>query len=327
MVLTFKWWMYFIPSAWFAAPFSLLLENKATDHNYLVFLSLIGLVVPILLLIIYFKIVIKYFEKNLDKLNKITAKKGKTVEQRALIHKKIITPMISNRLENIFCRFSQKMISSERSIRLRLYPSLALSIFMPLIMLGNFLFVGNGGVNRAPAAISQGAYYLVIYINVFMLSFTPITITSSENYKGAWIYKVLPIELPGVILKGALQGLILKYLVPIYLIVSIIFAIPYGVRLIPQLILILANLLLLIILQFKVSAKELPFAKKFQTGQGRLGLVLGSLAFCGISAVVQYALRDIGLWWFIYLIAVLIVSVFLWRTSGRITWKEVWREF
>ncbi|AFM42281.1 hypothetical protein Desaci_3387 [Desulfosporosinus acidiphilus SJ4] len=325
-VLRFEWWMYLLPSAWFAAPFSLLLEKGVEVQSYLVYLSLTGLIVPILLLVIYFKIVIKYFEKNLGKLNKVAVKKGKGLERRALIFNKIIRLIVPNRLEYIFCRFSQKMIASERSIRLRLYPSLALSIFMPLIMLGNFIYSGNGADNQAPTDISQGSYYLIIYITVFMLSFTPLAINSSEYYKGAWIYKVLPIEFPGVIIKGALKGLILKYFVPVYLIMSLIFAVPYGVRLIPQLVLILSNMLLLIILLFKLSPKELPFAKKFQTGESRVGLVFGSIALCGIFAALQYALSAEGLWWFLYLITAMIVSVYLWRTSGRISWEDVWRD-
>jgi len=62
MVLAFKWWMYLLPSAWFAAPFSFILENRV--ENYFIYLSLIAVLVPILLMIIYFGVVIKYFEKT-----------------------------------------------------------------------------------------------------------------------------------------------------------------------------------------------------------------------------------------------------------------------
>ncbi|MCB8814318.1 hypothetical protein [Desulfosporosinus shakirovi] len=100
----FKWWMYLLPSAWFAAPFSLILENRAENH--FLYLSLIGVIVPMLLLIIYFGAVIKYFEKNLYKLDKVTAKKRRTVEKRAILYQKLISPFIPNNLENVFCRFT-----------------------------------------------------------------------------------------------------------------------------------------------------------------------------------------------------------------------------
>ncbi|MDR3539751.1 MAG: hypothetical protein P4L69_02110 [Desulfosporosinus sp.] len=322
LVVSFKWWMYLLPSAWFAAPFSLILENRM-ENNYL-YLSVIGLLGPILLLMIYFGVIIKYFEKNLYKLDNVTSKKRKTTEKRAIIFKKIISPIVRNKYENIFCRFSQNMISSERGIRLRLYPSLAMATFMPIIMMANFLLIGINSVNSVLTNMSQGAYYLWLYLSVFMLAVTPFTLTSSENYKGAWIYKALPIELPGVILMGTLKGFILRYLIPVFLLVSIFFAVPYGAWLIPHLILIFSNLLLLIILLFKLSPKELPFSKKFQTGENnRLELVFASLAFCGISAVAHYALRDFGVGLLIYIIVVLSVTTFLWKTSAKINWKDV----
>ena len=322
MVLTFKWWMYLLPSAWFAAPFSLILENRV--ETQFIYLSFIGVLAPILLLIMYFRVIIKYFEKNLRKLDNVTAKKGQTAEKRAMINQRIISLIIPNKYENIFCRFSQNMISSERSIRLRLYPSLAMASFVLIIMAVNILFIGINSVNEALTELTQGAYYLFIYISVFALSLTPTTITASENYKGAWIYKALPIESPGVILMGALKGLILKYLVPVYLFVSILFVVPYGARIIPHLILIFSNMLLLIILLFKLSEKELPFSRKFQSGQnGRLGIALGALAFCGISAAVHYGLKDSVMGLSVYTLLVLLVAFFLWKTNAKIKWKDI----
>ncbi|ODA41043.1 hypothetical protein [Desulfosporosinus sp. BG] len=261
MVLTFKWWMYLLPSAWFAAPFSWILENSA--ENYFIYLSFLGAIVPILLLILYFGVVTKYFERNLHKLDTVTAKKRKNVERRAIIYKKMISAIIPNKLENVVCRFSQNMISSERSIRLRLYPNLGLATFLPILIMVNTL-IGNNSLHEVLTDISQGAYYLFMYLTVSMLASTTMTINSSENYKGAWIYKALPIELPGVILMGALKGFILKYVIPVYLFVSLFFAVPYGARIIPHLILIFLNMLLLIILLFKLSLNELPFGKSFK---------------------------------------------------------------
>jgi len=319
-VLAFKWWMYLIPSAWFAAPFSLFLEDKL--ENYLIYLSVLGVVAPILLLIVYFKLILRYFEKNIYKLDNVTAKKRKNVEERSVTYKKLISFLVPNKLENVFCRFSQAMISSERSLKLRLYPSLGFATFFPMIMLANS-FTGTD-LTQALTEIPQGSYYLIIYSTVAMLSLNVLTINTSENYKGAWIYKVLPIEFPGVILIGALKGLILKYLIPVYLFVSILFAIPYGARLIPHLILIFSNMLLLMILIFRLSLKELPFGKEFKVGENsNLWLVIGSFTLCGMSAALHYALKDFGIGLCIYIGAVLFAAAVLWKTSAKITWKDV----
>lgn len=151
-------------------------------------------------------------------------------------------------------------------------------------------FIVNKSLNEALIDISQGAYYLFIYLSVSMLASTVMTINSSENYKGAWIYRTLPIELPGVMLTGALKGFILKYLIPVYLFVSLIFAIPYGIRLIPHLILIFLNMMILIILIFKWSENGLPFNKDFQHKEDNR-VLFSCWFFCILCYIGGTALR------------------------------------
>lgn len=317
----FKWWLYLLPSAWFAAPFSLLLENRLQSH--LIYLSLMGLLIPILLLIIYFKVAVTYFEKSLHKLDQVAARKRKTAENRAVKSKKLLNYIIPNSYENVFCRFSQNMISSERNLKLRLFPNLGLAAFLPIIMLVNPL-IGKDSQHEVLSDIAQGPFYLVIYITVLILSTSILTINSSEKYQGAWLYKALPVESPGVILRGALLGFVLKYLIPVYLFVCLLFAIPYGIRLLPHAILIFLNMLLLIILLFRLSPKKLPFSKDFQNAQNiKFEVVLGSFAFCGISAALHYALKDVYLGLYIYMITILFIVVNSWKTSANIAWKDV----
>ncbi|MDQ7094855.1 hypothetical protein REC12_14750 [Desulfosporosinus sp. PR] len=316
--LDFRWWMYLLPSAWFSAPFSLFLENRA--ENYYKYLCFLGISVPVLLAFFYFRVAANYFEKGLEKLNRVSLRKGKHVEKRAIISEKLMRLIIPNSCENVFGRFAQHIISSERSIKLRLYPSLGLATFMPMIMLVNTT-IGSGAVEPL---IPQGTSYFFIYISVLILSQTILTINASENYKGAWVYKALPIEVPGRILLGTLKGFILKYLLPIYLLISLLFALPYGIWLIPHLILIFANMLLLIILLFKLAPKELPFSIKFQNEPGdRFILLIASLAFTGISACLHYKLRNVPLALSVYFVTVCLVTIFLWKSSGKIAWKEI----
>lgn len=320
MASGFEWWIYLLPSTWFAAPFSLILEKRLEPP--IIQLSLIGVLAPILLLILYFRVVIQLFEENLYKLDKIKVKKGKILEKRALIYQRILSLIIPNKQENIFCRFSQNMISSDRSIKLYLYPNLGFAIFFPLVLFLNRSIL-HKSLNEPLVDISKGSFYFLMYLSVAMLSTTAITINSSDNYKGAWVYKALPIDLPGAILVGALKGFILRYLIPLYLFLSLIFAVPYGLQIIPHLVLICLNMMLLIILFFKLSLYELPFSKMFKTRENNLGSGLCAFGFCGISGLLHNALRDLAVGLFIYTIAVLAAAAFLWKTTANITWKDV----
>jgi len=320
-VVAFKWWIYLLPTAWFAAPFSLFLEHQMENH--LVYLSLLGLLIPVLLLVLYFKFATGYFEKNLYKLDRASTRKRKKLEDKALKYKKMYSYILPDKGENIFCRFAQNMIASERGLKLRLFPNLGLAAFLPLIMQLNLL-TGTTSVHEVLTDISKGPFYLTIYISVLILSTSLMTISSSQKYQGAWIYKVLPIESPGVILRGALTGFVLKYLIPVYLFICLLFALPYGIRLLPHILLIFLNMLLLITIIFRLSPKELPFSKGLPSGQStNLRIFLGSFVFCSLSAALHYALQNVYLGLVIYMIIVLLAAAMLWKTSAKITWKDI----
>ena len=60
-------WHALLPSMWFAAPFGILIDNN--KEMFLIFLVALAIIGPIILMTIYIKGVVPYFEKNLQKLN------------------------------------------------------------------------------------------------------------------------------------------------------------------------------------------------------------------------------------------------------------------
>ena len=93
-------------------------------------------------------------------------------------------------------------------------------------------------------------------------------LSQSEKYKGAWIYKVLPIDKPGKIQKGVLKGFILRYIFPVFLSVCIIFLVICGLRILPDTIVMFLSLLILMVVMESLYKKELPFYKDFQSNGG-----------------------------------------------------------
>ena len=65
--INISWYHYLIPSAWFASPFELFLNNS----NKYIYLSLMSIIIPIISIGIYIKLM-KSFEVNLQKLNGAT---------------------------------------------------------------------------------------------------------------------------------------------------------------------------------------------------------------------------------------------------------------
>jgi hypothetical protein len=319
-----KWWHYFIPSIWFASPYSLFLEHTST--NYIICMSILSILIPIVVFVLYFKFVVPYFEKNLQKLNNNSSTKNSSIEKKTKRHKKLINIFCSNNTENIFLRFTKNMLSSERTFKLKLYPNLAFSIIMPLIFIYNDVSKYNSW-SKIRLILPSGKHYLKIYVTTLLLAACVNMITSSEKYKGAWIYKVLPIENPSVIYKGAVKGFILKIISPLYLFLSFIFIMLCGFNVVPHLILIFLNMLLLIMFLFTQSSKRLPFSKDFNntTEDNSIGTFIMSALITGLCSALHYLLTFTKYGVTVFSLILLILVVILWKKVFKLSWDTVYK--
>lgn len=318
IVFTPKWWSYLIPSVWFSAPYSILID-KSYDAHYIYF-TIIGTLIPILGTIAYFKVVAPYFEKSLLKLNNNSSRQNEVAEAKGRRHKKIASIFCFKPIENIFFRFTQNMVSNERNLKLRLYPSLVIAAIVPL----SFIIVNfdrGRSFAESLAEISSGKGHFSIYITIGLLAISIFNISTSEKYRGAWIYKALPIKNPGLIYKGALKGFFIKFILPIYLFVSIIFLIPYKLSILLDIGIMFLTLILLIIGLFYWGEKRLPFSENYQHNKGdSVGLTITSMIFIAITAALHWNLREVPIALAIYIALLLISLLIMWIKSFKITW-------
>ncbi|RDY29538.1 hypothetical protein [Lachnotalea glycerini] len=318
-------WDFLLPTAWFAAPFHILL-NQEFDIHYII-LGALAIIIPTVTLIIYSKVVAPNFEKKLQKINnsegRVKRKERKEARQRA-----IAAFFCRTNVEKTFFRFTLQMLNNERKLKLRIYPLLGLAVIFPFIFMFQFFNAGNTFL-EAYTQITSGRYYLYLYYTASLLASLFTMISLSENYQGAWIYKVLPLDDPTVLLKGAFKAFVYKYIVPVYLFVSVIFMAAFGVKIADDLILIFVNLLILMLAMFKIMKKEMPFYKDFQYAQNSSNSAKVFLSFilCAGEALVHYiACRFVPFGVELNLIVSVLILIFLWYISFQFTWKEVVRD-
>ena len=314
-----KLWHALLPSMWLASPFGILIDGN--KQPFLIVLFALAIAGPIMLMILYIKSVVPYFEKNLQKLND----RGGAVSRKSEIRKEFIAGFICNdKIEKSMFKFTQNMIATERNLKLKVYPTLAMAVFMPVL----FMFMGKGQDKSFMDNIQTGyggKIHLLMYITIFLLCFCTAFINNSDNYKGAFIYKVLPIENPGVILKGAVKGTIFKLILPLYILEAAVFTIFKGPSIILDLIVIFLVLLILSLVYFKASNKAMPFSVKFATtDSGKLIkpsviTILMLLVFAGIHILIRNNVIFIG----VYAIVLLAANVILWKTSFEVSWNDI----
>ena len=312
-----KIWHALLPSMWFAAPFGIIIDGN--KQPFLIFLFVIAIIGPILLMTFYIKRVVPYFEKNLQKLND----NGGAVSRGREKRKEFIAALVcKDNIEKSMFKFTQNMIATERSLKLKVYPSLAMAVFMPVIFM--FMDREESFMDNIQKGYG-GKIHLLMYISILLLCFCSAYINNSDSYKGAFIYKVLPIENPGVILKGAVKGTLFKLIIPVYILEAAIFLILKGPSIIMDIVAMFLVLLLSALVYFKLSNKAMPFSVKFATADsGKLiGPGLITTLLLGVLAIVHIVIRNNIIFVGIYGFALLIVNVVFWKISFKVSWKDI----
>lgn len=306
LVYVFSWWHIFIPPIWFGAPFSLFLQH---DHSStMIALSLMALLIPIISILIYYRLM-PTFERNLQKLMEGTAKAKKKREgiQNFWAH-----VLCFSQEERVFFRFTSVMLSREREFKLKVYPTLGMSIVFPFI----FIFNGLSNGTESLKSIADSNVYFTIYVVTIMIGTVVHTMKFSEKYAGAWIFQILPIQQETRFYKAALKAFIVKLFLPVFLLVSVVYTAIFTTRIIPDLAVVLAASILLTLIGYKITNDEIyPFSRPSDLAQQGANSIL-FIALMIITAAfgfVHYIATKIDYGVYGYLVLLIVANFIAWK--------------
>lgn len=305
IVYQVHWWHVFFVPMWFAAPYEWILNGNI--ETMIILLAALAIILPIVAIIIYGKL-IPSFEKNLEKLTSQSKAKKSKVSKLGEI---LITLFIRSREEKAFYQFTGKMISQERDFKLKVYPSLGFSIVIP------FLFLYSG-TNLGDISFATSSSYLTIYFTMINIPTIIFMMRYSGKFKGAWIFTILPIADFSMYYKGALKAVMIKLYVPIYFLLSIVFLFLFGIRIIPDLLVVFISAFLYAVICYQLLDKEVPFSMSFDSGANqqswRLFLLLLPLP---ILAGIHYISISLPFGVYIYGILLFFVNLIVWKNMQR----------
>ncbi|WP_150270175.1 hypothetical protein [Paenibacillus tepidiphilus] len=268
------WWSYAVPPFWFASSFELLIGGNSNQETTI--LSLLALVVPLLLLATYIRLM-PLFERSLQKL----AAEEAGGKDKGTLARTLSMLTCRNKQEATFFRFTWSMMKNERDFKLRTYPTVGLVMALPFIFIFNI--VQSGGMSELKG--SPG-YYGMYAIAMLMLTVVQM-LRYSASYKGAWIYKSLPLVPGALISRGMLKAAVLRLLLPVFAAESVIFTVLFGTEIIPELFTILLALLLYSVICWRMFPQALPFAEKYEQASRR--------EFTGVSFMMLFIMLGMGL--------------------------------
>ncbi|MGG1676234.1 hypothetical protein ACIFOT_10870 [Neobacillus sp. NRS-1170] len=312
MNITFtpSWWQFLIPPIWFGAPFELFLQHQS--DFYIISFSLLALFIPIIAIIIYSRMM-PSFERNLQKL---TNNSGGSSRKKHWWINGLVNVICRSKEEKIFFRFADNMMRNEREFRLKVYPALGMSLIFP------FIFMFNEIQMNSFAHLVSSKWYLAVYFSCLMIPNAVAMLKYSGKYKGAWIYQTAPLQSLAPLYSAVLKVFISNLFLPIYIIISAIFIGIFGLKIIDDLLVVLVTAILFTIICSNYLKGTLPFSESFEDALQSGGLkVILALLCLAVFAGIHFAITFIPFGVPIYLIILIMITIFSWKHAYRTVWK------
>ncbi len=307
-----QWWQIFIFPMWYGASMEMMM-NGAFQLFYLVF-SAFGILIPLLSIWIYMKLN-HVFEQNLQKLTY----HGKAKENKqSKLARLFLKAICHSNEERAFFRFASSMMKNERDFKLKVYPSLGFSIVIP------FIFIMNG-FDANLDHLSTSNSYLTIYFSLIIIPTIMILLKFSGKYKGAWIYRVAPIQQLKPIFSGTIKAFIFKLYLPVYLLLSAVFIALFGVRVLPDLLVVFLNACIYAVICFMILKKSIPFSESFDqyNQNSNSAIVFGLMLFVALFAGLHFVSTLFSYGIYLYIVVDIICLAAIWKLAFNITAEKI----
>ncbi|WP_331848496.1 hypothetical protein [Paenibacillus haidiansis] len=307
-----EWWQFLIVPVWFGAPFEVLLHGNG--QSMLVLLSLLSVFVPILAFLLYVKLM-PLLENNLQKLS--DPGRGKKAGQGKW-PKRLSRLLCANPEEEVFFRFAWTMLGNEREFKLKVYPTLGLSLIFP------FLFMFMNGATDGLYGLAKTRMYLFIYFSALLVPTVVMMLKYSGSYKAAWIYRALPIGDMLPVYRGTLLAAAARLIMPLYALEALIMALLFGADILPDLLVAGLAILVFTVLSFAYLSKGLPFSERFEAAQQGEGVRMIPLYFllAGLG-FIHFMATKVSYGIYVYAAILPAANWILWRKLfGKLSRRE-----
>lgn len=309
-----QWWQALIFPMWYGAMMEMIM-NGDFQPLYLLF-STLGITLPFLSIWVYIQFN-PVFEESLQKLTY----QGKAKEKRrSKLGQNLLKILCQSHEERTFFRFASLMMKNERDFKLKVYPSLGFSVVIPFIFIINDF---EAGFNLEQLSSSKS--YFSIYFSLIIIPTIMLLLKFSGKYKGSWIYRVSPLKQLGPLFSGTIKAFLIKLYLPVYLLIGVLFTVLFGVRILPDLIVVFSSACLYTVICFRIIDKTLPFSESFDSNQTSNGaLMFGLMLIAGVIAGLHFICTLVPFGVYLYLVISIISLWLIWRKAFKITWEEVY---
>jgi hypothetical protein len=251
-------------------------------------LAFAGLALPFACIIVVIKYFAPSFNKKLALLNSSSSTPGKTVGRSgkrnnsySCFLSRIFT---TSPTEKAGFDLTWMMTSRSRDFKVKVYPSMGYMLVYVVV-----LFINSKSMTLTDIQDESGRGRIMIlsaiYFTSFLLMMAIGQIIYSEKFKAAWIYYASPLQKPGEIISGAAKAVILKFYIPIVVVITVASIVLVGLKVLPNIIFGLFNEILISAILVYAGNKFFPFSVQ-QSTNAKTGGFLRSMLILFVSGII-----------------------------------------
>lgn len=218
-----RWWIYLSPPTWMAAPVDLLTIGWGGPA---IVLTVLAGLVPILCLIFVIRVLAPGFTQILSSMeSSAAAQEGARARGERLGTLARFYSRLCNRSGEERAAFDMLWSTAgrDRTFKLGTYPSMAM-----VLLVSGLMFFTELKDNSLDLLGQSDLYIFILYFSCFVAPVALLQMRYSEFHQASWIFQALPLQKPGAVLTAGLKVALLRFAVPLYLIIAVFVVSVWG---------------------------------------------------------------------------------------------------
>jgi ABC-2 type transport system permease protein len=246
-------WLYGYPPLWLAGVVDLGLGHVDRPH---LILAGLALVVPLVAVLAVARLASAYRPSLLQEDGPMAAKPRRAGHGLAGRLSRLVArdPVQQSAFELVW-----HLGGRDRNYKLRVFPQIG------FVFVFGFVFVvasSHEGIRQTLAALpNTNKHLFLLYFGCLLLPNALMPLRFTSQPEAAWVYFSLPVARPGDILLGALQAVLVRIVLPTFLVLSAVTLAIWPPRVIVDVLLALSAGLLVCVAQALLIGRALPFSQ------------------------------------------------------------------
>jgi hypothetical protein len=319
-------WMIAFPFYWFASAWSVLYEMNGTSLQFVA--AALGLLLPATSLFLVVKYLAPSFNNKLAMIN--ISGQGNEGNKRSSAQPQFSYPRFLSRIvtgspaEKMGFLITWKLTSRSRDFKLKVYPGIGYLFVYAVIIFWNTASESLESI-REENLKGRAMMISVLYFTSLILIMALNQMIYSEKHKASWVYYITPLSNPGSILLGAAKSVMMKFFIPLVLLITTLGMVLLGIKVLPHIILGMFNVLLIASLLVLVGNKAFPFSMHQNNNSNTGGFMRNMfiLLVSGMIGGVHFLLYNITAVIWIFAVLSIIATWLIMSGIKNTSWHSI----